>query len=588
MHSSSKLLKVSLVLIVVLAGCNLARATQLPATGPAAATTAPVAGTTGSVFSVQISSPAANAQLPGGTPVQVAFSAAGGPFIEFDLKVDGAIVTTQTATGSDAQVSGTLAWAAPTEGAHTLMVMALDANKNETSASVQVTVGKGGAPGATEPATQAAPASGSTSGLQLKFLDLADGGSVTASMVKSTTDSATRPEVILRVQATGGTALGITLRANGQIALDASQHSTDVNNMTGVSPFVAEIHWSPVNGAGAYTLVASATDENKQVISTTIHVTVTGIPAFTPTPPPLTEAQARVRFSQLYKQLYNVDIPDPSMQRFDAPEMPSRARWISSVYYEGHRYYIELFDDTHYNLSPSEYADPQHPSSQTYFVLCKPAGLYKILVAYVDYGNLTVDKADALAQVPAFANWTNQLYDDFARSQGFSSSPLHLQAEGAWFATPPSPGNPLTAAELRAAGIDPTKYNFVIEIDVDRDNLVGKTHWKGILESGGGLALQGCGAYYDDNINIFSMVQSPDQTQQELHGVLSMDLNHELSHLFGMLDSWVFKPSAITAPDGAVHDDWIPYTTFGWMDTDGDGIPEIIDPTPYGTSGPQP
>ena len=35
-------------------------------------------------------------------------------------------------------------------------------------------------------------------------------------------------------------------------------------------------------------------------------------------------------------------------------------------------------------------------------------------------------------------------------------------------------------------------------------------------------------------------------------------------------------------------DDWIPYDLFGWSDTDGDGVPEIIDPTPYGTSGPKP
>jgi hypothetical protein len=33
-------------------------------------------------------------------------------------------------------------------------------------------------------------------------------------------------------------------------------------------------------------------------------------------------------------------------------------------------------------------------------------------------------------------------------------------------------------------------------------------------------------------------------------------------------------------------DDWIPYTMFAWTDTDGDHVPEILDTTPYGTSGP--
>jgi hypothetical protein len=67
-----------------------------------------------------------------------------------------------------------------------------------------------------------------------------------------------------------------------------------------------------------------------------------------------------------------------------------------------------------------------------------------------------------------------------------------------------------------------------------------------------------------------------------------MDLSHEMSHLFGMMDSWPFQPEGLTRPDGSPGDDWIPYAMFGWTDTDGDGIIEILDPTPYGTSGPQP
>lgn len=208
---------------------------------------------------------------------------------------------------------------------------------------------------------------------------------------------------------------------------------------------------------------------------------------------------------------------------------------------------------------------------------------------YVDYGNLTVDKTDALAQVPVFANWTDQLYNNFAKSQGFTSSPLSIQADAAWISPPPSPGNLLSADQIQsAAGIDPSKYDILIQIDLDKNNSVGISHWKGILDQGGGIALQGCGAYSDGHVNIWSIVSATQQTQLEIHGILSMDFNHELSYMFGMLDSWPFQPGAITSPDGMTHDDWIPYTMFGWTDTDGDGIPEIIDPTPYGTNGPLP
>ena len=50
-----------------------------------------------------------------------------------------------------------------------------------------------------------------------------------------------------------------------------------------------------------------------------------------------------------------------------------------------------------------------------------------------------------------------------------------------------------------------------------------------------------------------------------------------------MMDNWPFVHASL--PDGQGIDDWIPYDMFGWSDADGDGIPEIIDSTPYGTTG---
>jgi hypothetical protein len=66
-----------------------------------------------------------------------------------------------------------------------------------------------------------------------------------------------------------------------------------------------------------------------------------------------------------------------------------------------------------------------------------------------------------------------------------------------------------------------------------------------------------------------------------------MDFNHELSQMFGMMDDWPYQ-AGVAGPDGNLMDDWIPYVMFGWTDTDGDGIREIVDTTPYGTSGPKP
>ena len=84
------------------------------------------------------------------------------------------------------------------------------------------------------------------------------------------------------------------------------------------------------------------------------------------------------------------------------------------------------------------------------------------------------------------------------------------------------------------------------------------------------------------DVNVFSVAR--DET--DIHGVLVMDFNHELSHLLGMRDSYPYVK--VTLPDGLIIDDWIPYELLGWSDADGDGVPEIIDPTPYGTNGPKP
>jgi hypothetical protein len=133
------------------------------------------------------------------------------------------------------------------------------------------------------------------------------------------------------------------------------------------------------------------------------------------------------------------------------------------------------------------------------------------------------------------------------------------------------------------AGKDPASYDFVMQIDLDSNGTYSSNNFPGVMEPGGGFALQACDTCGKFGaINIWSSV--PDILA--LPGGLTMDFNHELSHMFGMMDDWPFLAGS-TGPVGSVADDWIPYVMFGWTDTDGDGIPEILDATPHGTSGPQ-
>jgi hypothetical protein len=414
-----------------------------------------------------------------------------------------------------------------------------------------------------------------SSQMQISFTNLVEGGSAAASLNPDGT-----PLVKVQFQVTGLAPFLVMLSVNGLPAVDASGHSVQANNASGMSPFAGEIPWIPANGGGQYTLVVTAMTSDKQFAEATVHITVTGLAAFTATPPPLDLAGAQRRISELIQQNFNVVIPKPSVYRFDSTQNPAMSRWIGDAYYKGTRYYIDLFDDTHYIWSNAPYSDPAHRTGGDNWVLCRPAGNFRVLTIFVDYGNTGIDRSTALAKVPVVVAWLNGLYESFALSQGQSQPFMRVTADAAYVSPPPTPGDFLTAAQvISLTGKDPSAYDFLMQIDLDANGTLAHRFFSGVIESGGGVALQGCGSGNKNGImNIYSSIADPG----DLVGGIGMDFNHELSHLFGMMDNW---PSISAAgPDGLGTQDWIPYVMFGWTDSDGDGIPEIIDPTPYGTT----
>ena len=414
--------------------------------------------------------------------------------------------------------------------------------------------------------------------MQLRFVGLTDGGSVAGSL-----DMMGRPLVDVRVEVSGSAPLIVSLTANGLPAVDAGGRQLEAANSGGVVPFVGEIAWSPAAGAGAYTLVATAMDSEKNFAEATIRVTVTGVPVITPMPPAMSEAQARTRVAELIQKEAHVTIPSASLQYFSFPQNPTRSRWIGSAYYKGTRYYVQVFDDLHVEWSNGPYSDPAHRSPNVY--MCRPAGNFKVLVVFVDYGNTGIARADALAAVPPVVAWLNGLYTSFATSHGFSASPMKVSADAAWVASPPVAKALLNAAQIKSlTGKDTAAYDFTMQIDLDVAGGWGVNENPEVMGPGGGFALNGCGVDAKiPTINIWSSIPSTG----DLQGGLVMDFDHELSHLFGMLDDWPFT-LGVAGPGGSTIDDWIPYVMFGWTDADGDGVREIEDSTPYGTSGPKP
>jgi hypothetical protein len=421
----------------------------------------------------------------------------------------------------------------------------------------------------------------SSSGMQIRFVNLTEDATVPAVL-----DADGRPLVMVRVEVTGNTPSVVTLEVNGLPAVDVGGHTLEARNTSSdTSPFTGEIPWSPSNGGGDYTLVATAMNDEKQLVMVTVHITVTGVATFTATPPPLDMAGAQQRISELIQQQFNVSIPKPSVYRSDTPRNPSMSRWIGSAYFEGMRYYIDLYDDTHYAWSTGAYSNTAHKVDGDKWVFCRPSGTFRVLTVFVDYGNTGADRGTLLAQVPVVVDMVNSLYVDFALNQGFSTPLMTVLADAAYVSPPPTPGEFLTADQLRTlTGKDPTGYDFLMQIDLDANGSLASRNFSDLIEPGGGVALQGCATGNKYGIfNIWSSITEASSVQ----GGLIMDFDHELSHLFGMMDNWPFLLGVVT-PGGIRLDDWIPYAMFGWTDSDGDGIPEIIDPTPYGTTGPLP
>jgi hypothetical protein len=412
--------------------------------------------------------------------------------------------------------------------------------------------------------------------LKLAFVGLTDGGTVAATMTSG------HPLVRLTVRVSGGVGLDAGVTMGDQPATDAGGRALSAINSAGADPFTAGFDWMPLFGGGEYDLTATSLDENKTMSIAKIHITVTGVPHAT-LPPAMTRDQALTLFSR-HVATDGISIPQPSMQRFDFPTNPTRSRWIVAAYYRGHRYYGSFFDDGHTEWADGSYADPAHQrdggANPTW---CRPAGHFRVLVVFVDYKNTGTAKSDALAQVPVVTDWLNALYRSFATSGGNGTPPMTITSDAAYIDSPPSRGQLLTPAQiLSATGKSTSSFDFVMQVDLDKDGTYAAMNG-GYVEAGGGLALHNCEPSKSGPINIWSSVTSA----ETVRGGLVMDFNHEFSHLFGMMDDWP-GPPLIAGPADTTTNDWIPYVIFGWSDTDGDGIPEIVDPTPYGTTGPQP
>lgn len=192
-----------------------------------------------------------------------------------------------------------------------------------------------------------------------------------------------------------------------------------------------------------------------------------------------------------------------------------------------------------------------------------PFGTFKTLVVIVGYPP-TVN----LEGIRFFEKAQAQINEDhaaFARSRKYPG-PLVVFENTNVVIDRAEIVDPRIPAEVRAAakrkGLSPDDYRPVIVIDLDPDRAAG-----GLANPGGDLYMGNFGRW------------TAPLSELQWTSVSRAVYHHEVAHYGGWEHGW--SPRC-----GAMKLGFEPFISapvlFGWEDVDADGVPEILDDTPYG------
>jgi hypothetical protein len=352
------------------------------------------------------------------------------------------------------------------------------------------------------------------------------------------------------------------------------------------------ITWSAPT-AGSHTLTVDVMTADKQIYTTSIQVNVVGsiIPTqgqtTTPTLDPARDI-VMTQMLQIFHDTYGLNLTSPPLARKNRG-VGANDPWHSVVYVGNWMYDLAVYPDrvSQTVLSLNMQSDGSVPiaAGEKTFPICRPSGTLKILVALVDFQNLDVTKEQALGALDAAVQDINAKLAEYSIVGGATSPILQLQIKGVFLSPPPSMPDHLLTPEIvkSVSGVDPAAYDLLVQIDLDGNNTYRKIIAARNFDTNGFMRSSCLG----NDLSIWMALDTKDQalgldTEKELERVLS----HELLHTFGYPfdHSWIAGDGS--QPDATDETDiygW-PTLMLGWTDTDGDGIPEIIDPTPYGST----
>lgn len=282
--------------------------------------------------------------------------------------------------------------------------------------------------------------------------------------------------------------------------------------------------------------------------------------------PPLDAVGTAVR--ALYQREFGIDIPRPAI--FSASTCAGIV-YLTTVAYlpagTASERTLYVMHTTLDGVDVSTSYDGVEPFTRT--VRTPPVGTYKVLTVVLTYPE-TVTSAELPALEAAQAT-INQQHRDFAQSRGYAA-PLvqfaftNVLIPGVQVADPRSLD--AVAPVIAGEGVVVDDYDIIAVINIDP------------AQSEGGFASGGFAGsrpfVYMGNFGLWDARLTLAQWQS----VANASYHHEIGHHWGWGHGW----SPVCGRSSA----YTPFITepvlYGWEDTDGDRIPEIVDPTPYGRS----
>lgn len=386
----------------------------------------------------------------------------------------------------------------------------------------------------------------------VRFIDLTEGA-----VLRAEIDPVTNLPVARILVESKDSRLPLGLEADGiLVAIGTALHRT--------IPYQTELQWTPWHGNGRYVLNLQLLDRENATIPSaeTLVVTIAGIPDNAPT--------IKSKFTQLYQEQFGLLLQDPVFARYNkiGTQWVEDSRWVSVAYIGDYVYEIDLVDDGAIVAS----FHPLNSDNETGF--CRPSGKIRMLAVIVDYDNTGLDPVEVVETLQtglaeAQTHWVAVL------NQNGPSKPIwQVELTTFIYGSAPQRGRYLTPDEIMSAdGPNPADFDLLVEIDLDKENTITR-EYDGVGVSFG----DGCRPSGSRRTNIAFNIRD----RNALVNSLSVSLfQHELMHSMGWMHWWPNQradgQSWVNSARG-----WEPSLLFGWVDVDGDGIIEILDPTPYG------